>query len=53
LLVQGKHHHHEQQVSAAGVTMLSMAECDELLSRYAPRSVDRQTLPPLPVKLAF
>jgi len=30
---------------------LSIAECEDLLTRYAPRSVDRQTLPPL--KLAF
>jgi len=40
----------QQQVG--GVT-LSVAECDDLLSRYAPRSVDKQTLPPLPFKLAF
>jgi len=33
------------------VGKLSVAECEDLLSRYAPRSVDRQTLPPL--KLAF
>jgi len=31
---------------------LSVADCEDLLCRYAPRTVDRQTLPPLQ-KLAF